>query len=101
MPDAHEALWKQMQQEAAQELIDRQSQQLLFVVVSRIAPTKCDPPVSKRDQAMVRDGHAMGVAEEILEHMLWASERSFRIDVVSARQQRFSVERGASSLHES
>ena len=80
MPDAHKAIWEQMQQEATQELIDRQSQQLLFVVVSRIAPTKCDPPVSKRDQAMVRDGHAMGVTAEILERMLWASKRSFRVD---------------------
>ena len=42
VPDAHETFGEQMQQEAAQELIERKSQQLLFVVVSRIAPAKSD-----------------------------------------------------------
>ncbi len=69
-----------MQQEAAQELIERQGHQFLFVVVGGIAPTKGDLSVSKRDQAMVGDGHAMGVTAQITEHMLWASERGFRVD---------------------
>ena len=29
---------------------------------------------------MVGDGHAMGVTAQITEHMLWTSERAFRID---------------------
>ena len=29
---------------------------------------------------MVGDGHAMGVAAEIQEHMLWAAKRWFRVD---------------------
>src|SRR5260370_10779880 len=29
---------------------------------------------------MVGDGHAMGVPAQITEHMLWASERTFRVD---------------------
>ena len=29
---------------------------------------------------MVGDGHAMGVAAQITEHMLWASEGTFRVD---------------------
>jgi len=49
-----------MQQEAAQEFIERKSHQLLFVVLSRIAPAKSDLPFSERDQAMIRDGYAMG-----------------------------------------
>ena len=36
MPDAHEALWKDLQQEAPQELIDRQGSELLLIVVRRI-----------------------------------------------------------------
>ena len=40
VPDAHESFGKHVQQEAAQEFIERKSQQLLFVVVSRIAPAK-------------------------------------------------------------
>jgi hypothetical protein len=52
----------------------------LFVVVGRIAPTKCDRAVRKRDQAMVGDSYAMGVMAQITEHMLRTSERWFRVD---------------------
>src|SRR5271167_2064171 len=78
--DAHETFREQMQKEAAQELIDRKRQQLLFVVVGGIAPTKRDLAISKRDQSMVGDGHAMGVTAQITEHMLWAPEWTFRVD---------------------
>ena len=37
-------------------------------------------PVSKRDQTMVADGHAMGVAAQIVEHKLWATEGWFQVD---------------------
>src|SRR6516162_3579952 len=66
-----------MQQETAQELVDRERQQFLFVVVGGIAPTKANLSVSERDQAMVGDGHAMGITAQIAEHMLGASERTF------------------------
>ena len=78
--DADEALGEQMQQEAAQELIQRYGHQFLFVVVSRVAPTKSDLVVGKRDQAMVGDGHAMGVAAQILEHILGAAKGWFGVD---------------------
>src|SRR5713226_2487429 len=79
--DAHETFGKHVQQEAAQEFIERKSQQLLFVVVSRIAPTKSDRLFGKRDQAMIGDGdgHTMGVATQILEHVLRATEGWFRV----------------------
>jgi hypothetical protein len=63
VPDAHKTFGEQVQQEAAPpELIKKKSHQLLFVVVSRVLPAEGDLPVSKRDQAMVGDGHTMGVA---------------------------------------
>jgi len=62
VPDAHETFGKHVQQEAAKEFIERKRHQLLFVVVSRIAPAKSDLPSGERDQAMIRDGYAMGVA---------------------------------------
>src|SRR6266852_4724404 len=80
VPDAHKAFRKDVQEEAAQEFIERKSHQLLFVVVSRIAPAKGDLPFDKRDQAMIGYGHAMGVAPQILEHILGATERWFRVD---------------------
>ena len=79
VPDAHKAFGKKVQEEAAQEFIDSKSQQLLFVVVSGIAPAKSDRLSGKRDQAMIGDGYAMGVAAEILEHILGATERWFGV----------------------
>jgi hypothetical protein len=37
-------------------------------------------PPSKRDQTMVGDGDAMGVAAQILEYMFWTSEGRFAVD---------------------
>ena len=79
VPNADEAFRKQVQEEAAQELIDRQSHQLLFVVVSGVAPAKGDLSFGKREQAMIGDGYAMGVAAQILKHILRAAEGWFRV----------------------
>jgi hypothetical protein len=48
--------------------------------MSRVAPTKGNLVVGARDESMVGDGHAMSVTAEILEHVLWATERWFCID---------------------
>jgi len=45
--NADEAFGKQVQQEAAQKLIQRQAHHFLFIVVSRVAPTKGDLAVSQ------------------------------------------------------
>jgi hypothetical protein len=55
--------------------IERKHQQFLFVVVSGVAPTKSDLPFGERDQAMIRDGYAMGGTAQILEHILGTTER--------------------------
>ena len=49
VPDAHEAFRKHVQQKSAQEFIDSKSQQLLFVVVSGVAPAKSDLAIHKRN----------------------------------------------------
>ena len=36
--------------------------------------------IGEGDQSVVGDGYAMGVTAQIAEHVLWSSERSFRID---------------------
>jgi hypothetical protein len=55
---------------ATQEFIEREGEQLLFVVVSGIAPPKGDLAIGKRDQAVVANSHTMGVAAEIAQHVL-------------------------------
>jgi hypothetical protein len=59
--DADEALGQCVQQEAAQELIERQSHQLVLVVVSGVAPAKGDLVIGQGDESVVGDGDAMGV----------------------------------------
>ena len=49
MPDAHEALRQDVQQEAAQELVDRQGSELLLIMVCRIAPAKSNLAILERD----------------------------------------------------
>ena len=80
MADTNEALGEKMQEEAAQEVIEGEGHQFRLIVVRRIAPTKGDLAVGQRYQSMVGDGDAVGVAAEILEHILGAAEGWFRVD---------------------
>ena len=48
--------------------------------MSGVPPAEGDLPLRKRDQTMVGDGHAMGVAAKILEHIFGATEGRFRVD---------------------
>jgi hypothetical protein len=78
--DANEALGEQVEQKAAQELIERYGHQSLLIVVSRVPPTKGNLAVDQRDQSMVGDGHAMGVAAQVLEHIVGAAEGWFGVN---------------------
>src|SRR5262249_33985425 len=49
-------------------------------VVSGVAPAKSDLAIGEGDQAMVGDGHAMGVAAQILQHVCGAAEGMFQVD---------------------
>jgi hypothetical protein len=48
--------------------------------MSGITPVESDFFLRKRDQAMVRDGYAMGVTAQILAHKLWSPEGWFQVD---------------------
>ena len=50
------------------------------VVMAIILPTEADPALGETDQAAVGDGHAMGIATEIIENPLGSAERSLGID---------------------
>ena len=51
--DADKSMRQYMQQESAQELVDRQRHQTLLVLVSGIAPAKSDHAIGKGDESMV------------------------------------------------
>jgi hypothetical protein len=57
----------------------------LFVAVSRIAPTKSDLAIGQGDQAVVGDGHAMGVAAEIVHYVFRATEGRLQVHLSFAK----------------
>ena len=77
--DAHKTARQQVQEEAAQELFDRQSHEPFLVAVSGVAPAKGDVSVGKSNQPAVGNGDAMSVSAEIAQHMFWPAERPFGV----------------------
>jgi hypothetical protein len=75
--DAHKATRLKVQQEAAQELFDRQSYYPLLIAVGGVAPAKGYIALRESNQPAVGDGNAVGVSAEIAQHMFWAAERPF------------------------
>ncbi len=80
VPDAQEAWGQEVDQKAAQELLDRKGHQALLVAVSRVSPAKGDLVVGQGGEAVIGDGHPMGVAAEIVENMLRTTEERFAVD---------------------
>jgi hypothetical protein len=67
--DTHKTARQLVQEEAAQELFDRQAHEPLLVAVSGVAPAEGDVPVGKSDESVIRDGNAVGVSAEIAQHV--------------------------------
>src|ERR1700689_5029448 len=86
--DADESRRQYMQQESAQELIDRQSHETLLILVSGIAPAESNDGVGERDEAVVRDCHSMGVLAEVAERMLRTAKRPLRVNHPFGTEQR-------------
>ena len=80
MADAYEATRQHMQQEPTQEFVGGDGHFALFVAVSIVFPSECDFAVGKGQEAVVGDGHAMGVAGQILEYVFWSAEGWLGID---------------------
>ncbi len=78
--NAHEAGWQQVEQEATQELFDRESHEPLLVAVGGVAPAEGDVAVGKSNQPPVGNGDAMSVSAEIAQHMFWPAERPLGVD---------------------
>ena len=78
--DAHEARGKHVEQEAAQELLDRQGHQALLVAVRRVSPAEGDLVPLEGDQAVIGDRHAVGIAAEVTENMFGTTEGRFAVD---------------------
>lgn len=71
---------KAMQQEAADEFLRRQSHNLARAGIAIVLPAKRDLAVFQRQQPVVGNRHAMGVAAEILDDMERSAEGGLGVD---------------------
>ena len=78
--DAHEAAREQVEEEAAQELIDGQGHEPLLVGVSGISPAEGDVAVGEGNESVVGDGDAMGVGTEIAQRVFRPAEGALGVD---------------------
>ena len=80
MADADQTLRKQVQQEAAQELLHRQGHATFFVLMCGVSPTKRDLAIGKGDQPVVGYGDPVCIAAQVAKRVFRAAERTFRVD---------------------
>ena len=80
MADANEASGEHVQKEAPQELGGSKCHLALLAAVGVILPAKGDALLVEGQQAMIGNGHAMGVAAEIAQHLHGSAEGGLSID---------------------
>jgi hypothetical protein len=78
--DAHEAAGEDVEQEAAQELLGGECHHLALVAIGGVSPAEADDAVSEVDDAVVREGDAVGVAAEVLEDLFRPGEGLLGVD---------------------
>ncbi len=80
MPDAHESSGEHVQKEAPQELRGGKSHRALLATVGIVLPAEGDTLLVEVQQAMIGDGHAMGVAAQVAQHLHGPTEGGLGID---------------------
>ena len=78
--DADKAARQDVEQETAQELLRSERHHSLLITVGIILPAESNPILLESHEAVVGDGHAMGVTGEIAEHMMGTAEGWLGID---------------------
>jgi hypothetical protein len=78
--DADEAVGDDVEEEPPEKLVDIEVHDLHAVAVGVVAPAEADPAVSQREEPVVGERDAVGVATEVGEHVLGASEGRFAVD---------------------
>src|SRR6516225_3497771 len=78
--NALEPAGQNVQEESPDELICREGHGLLLIVVAIVSPGEFYFTAFDIDDPMVRDGYPMGVAADVVHHLLWAGEGRFSVD---------------------
>src|ERR1017187_474664 len=71
---------QQMEQEAAQELMNVQGHEPLLVAMRGVAPSEGDVAIGESNQPGVRNGDAMSIGAEIRQHMFRSAEGRLGVD---------------------
>ncbi len=79
VPNAHEPLREDVQEETTQELLYRKCHHAFNASMGPVSPAEGDRSIHQRDQAMVGYGDSMGVAAEIFEDLFRPAERAFAV----------------------
>ena len=69
-----------MEQKSPDELVRREGHGFLLIVVTVVSPFKFYLAIFDVDDPMVRNGHAVGVAADIVHHLLRPGERWLGVD---------------------
>ena len=78
--DAAELVRQDVEKEAANELVDSERHCLGLVAGAVVLPPETDMAVFAGEETTIGDGDAMGIAAEIVEHLLGSAERALGID---------------------
>ena len=79
MANAHEATRDDVQEKAAQEFVSVQRQDRHAVVVGVVLPAEAHVAVGVRHEPLIGQRDAVGVATEVVEHLLGTGEGPLRI----------------------
>src|SRR4030067_2929815 len=91
IPDLHKLVRQYMKQETANEFKHLQSDPLDLVPVCRVPPPEGHLSSLDLDQPIIREGHPMGVAAQIIHHLFGVSQWRLTVNhpilIIKTRQE--------------
>ena len=94
MADADKAPGQHVLAKATQELDSGESHDALFIAMSIVSPSKGHAMTIEAKQTLIADGHAMGIAAKIAQHVCRSTESGLGIDHPVLQKQRVHEVRG-------
>src|SRR5262250_3804595 len=78
--NAVEPAGQDVQEESPDEFVGREGHGFLLIVVAIVPPTEFHLTVFDVDDPMVGNGYPMGVAANVIHHLLWSGEGRLGVD---------------------
>ena len=80
VPNALQAGGQYMQEKATKEFLGAECHDFRLIVMPIVFPAEAHLAIVDTHQAMIGDRHAMGVAAELVQHLLWTTRGRFGVD---------------------